>query len=183
MKSIPFSLRVADVIAAADQATGITGREVAEAMGLVKHAEVLRVQQARFHCVRQHRVTTLNGAYPARFIVTRNYQPPDQRAAAAKDKAEADRKQREARARSHARRQQALLEKQARIANARKTAARTATPPARTQEASMQPETTEQFIARGGSYQVLPHNFDARPTTYPGRRPINNHNQRGRNQP
>ena len=47
----------------------------------------------------------------------------------------------------------------------------------------MQPETTEQFIARGGSYQVLPHSFDTRPTTYPGRRPINNHNQRGRNQP
>lgn len=183
MKSIPFSLRVADVIAAADQATGITGREVAEAMGLVKHAEVLRVQQACFHCVRQHRVTTLNGAYPARFIVTRNYQPPDQRAAAAKSKAEADRKQRESRARSHARRKQALLEKQARIASARKPAAKPAAAPARKPATSMQPETTEQFIARGGSYQVLPHNFDTRPTAYPGRRPINNHNQRGRNQP
>lgn len=179
MKSIPFSLRVADVIAAADQATGITGREVAEAMGLVKHAEVLRVQQACFHCVRQHRVTTLNGAYPARFIVTRNYQPPDQRAAAAKSKAEADRKQRESRARSHARRKQALLEKQARIASARKPAAKTAAAPARKPATSMQPETTEQFIARGGSYQVLPHNFDTRPTAYPGRRPVYPHASSG----
>lgn len=179
MKSIPFSLRVADVIAAADQATGITGREVAEAMGLVKHAEVLRVQQACSHGVRQHRITTLNGAYPARYIITREYQTPAQRAAAAKAKDAADRKQREARARSHARRHQALLEKQARIASARKPAAKPATAPARKPATSMQPETTEQFIARGGSYQVLPHNFDTRPTTYPGRRPVYPHTSSG----
>lgn len=181
MKSVPFAHRVQDVIAAADQTAGITGREVAERMGMSKHADILRVQQACFDGVRRHRVTTINAAYPARFIVTREYQPPEQRAVAAKARAAAEKKQREARARSHARRMQAALDKQARAAAARKPAVKTTS--ARKPAAPPPHETTEQFIARGGNYQVLPHNFDTRPTSFPGRRPVNNHNQRGRSLP
>lgn len=121
---------------------------------------------------------------PRRYRFIQDSSQPVPAAVRAQLKADAKARSDARKALSHKRRQQAAVEKQSRIAAAaRRAASRQATAQPRRHTTATAGETTEQFIARGGDYEVLPNNFDTRRTSFPGRRPVNNHNQRGRSQP
>lgn len=110
---------------------------------------------------------------PRRYRFMHDCSQPVPAAKRAQLKAEAKARTDARKALSHKRREQAAVEKQSRIAAAaRKASAKPVVAQPRKQSPAAANETTEQFIARGGNYQVLPHNFDTRRTSFPGRRPV-----------
>lgn len=172
---ITVSQRVLSVFRAAP----LTARQAYEALGISNQGGSRLLANAITNLC-QLGLLSADASRPRRYRFMHDCSQPVPAALRAQLKAEAKARTDTRKSLSHKRRQQAAVEKQSRLAaTARKAAVKPTAAQPRMHTSATANETTGQFIARGGSYQVLPHNFDTRPTTYPGRRPVYPHTSSG----
>lgn len=181
--TITVSQRVLSVFRAAP----LTARQAYDALGISNQCGSRLLANAITNLC-QLGLLRADSSRPRRYRFIQDSSQPVPAAVRAQQKAEAKARSAVHRELSYKRRMQATHDAQLRKARRRGTAIQV-TPlqqpatPARPTANPGSTETIEQFITRGGRVETLPHNFDTRPTTFPGRRPTNNHNQRGRSQP
>ena len=180
---ITVSQRVLSVFRAAP----ITARQAYEALG-ISHQCGHRLLANSITNLSQLGLLSPDASRPRLYRFIQDTSHPLPAALRVQQRAEAKARLLEQKRLSHQRRIQSAMDAELRKARRRGigieiTPKPSGTTSSRPRLATGQTETLAQYLARGGQIETLPHNFDARPTSFPGRRPVNNHNQRGRNQP
>ena len=170
--NITVSQRVLDVF----RSKPLTARQAYEALGIGNHCGSRLLANAITNLCLDGNLRA-DDSRPRRYRFVRDSSQPLPVAVRTQIKAEAKARSDALRALSHKRRIQAAKDAELRKARRRgigidialKQSGSTPRPPHLCTGAT---ETVEQYLARGGQIETLPHNFDSPRTAFPGRRPV-----------